>query len=256
MENKEIIVGGLGDGRSDKEFDQQELSAGIKVEMEHTNDVNVAKEIAKDHLTEDPLYYQKLETIEEKKDRNQICESIDQELLLRKYISQFLKKNFSILSLKEQKEQKEDKPLYSFTSMNLLSELLEKIVPIIEENYKILTTSEEQRISFEEYILNSINEKYKKIDISSDEADEEQQDWFIDIYKNNDNNELENSQEKQDVGERIGEETYLKIDKDISESFSLLQDDKEYYLFKKYLLKNLEEYFNIFDKKYFAQEVQ
>ena len=42
----------------------KELKKGMKVEMEHTTDVNVAKEIAFDHLYEDPKYYDKLAKIE------------------------------------------------------------------------------------------------------------------------------------------------------------------------------------------------
>jgi predicted kinase len=38
----------------------EELSVGIKVEMEHTKDVDVAAHIARDHLQEDPKYYEKL----------------------------------------------------------------------------------------------------------------------------------------------------------------------------------------------------
>jgi hypothetical protein len=45
----------------------QQLIKGIKVEMEHTDDVKVAKEIAMDHLAEDPNYYTKLKRIEEGK---------------------------------------------------------------------------------------------------------------------------------------------------------------------------------------------
>lgn len=37
-----------------------QLAKGIKVELEHTNDKKVAKEIALDHLKEDPNYYTKL----------------------------------------------------------------------------------------------------------------------------------------------------------------------------------------------------
>jgi hypothetical protein len=40
--------------------DPDELSAGIKVEMEHTDDTHVAETIARDHLAEDPRYYTKL----------------------------------------------------------------------------------------------------------------------------------------------------------------------------------------------------
>ncbi len=38
----------------------------MKVEMEHTKDKQRAKEIAMDHLFEDPKYYDKLEKIETK----------------------------------------------------------------------------------------------------------------------------------------------------------------------------------------------
>ena len=43
---------------------KQELDKGVKVEMEHTNDKDKAKEIAMDHLFEDPNYYVKLNKIE------------------------------------------------------------------------------------------------------------------------------------------------------------------------------------------------
>jgi len=43
---------------------KKQLNKGIKVEMEHTKDKGQAKEIAMDHLFEDPKYYDKLEKIE------------------------------------------------------------------------------------------------------------------------------------------------------------------------------------------------
>lgn len=43
---------------------KKQLQKGIKVELEHTNDEKVAKEIAMDHLFEDPNYYDKLKKIE------------------------------------------------------------------------------------------------------------------------------------------------------------------------------------------------
>ena len=54
---KEKIPGGLGDGRPDGYFNKEQLEKGISVEFEHTNDKDLAKEIAKDHLTEVPNYY-------------------------------------------------------------------------------------------------------------------------------------------------------------------------------------------------------
>ena len=47
-----------------KELEKQ-LEKGIKVEAEHTTDKAIAREIAMDHLFEDPKYYDKLSKIEE-----------------------------------------------------------------------------------------------------------------------------------------------------------------------------------------------
>jgi len=52
-------------GLVEKELKKQ-LNKGIKVEMEHTDDRGKAKEIAMDHLFEDPKYYDKLQKIEAK----------------------------------------------------------------------------------------------------------------------------------------------------------------------------------------------
>lgn len=43
---------------------KKQLVKGTKVEMEHTSDPVIAFEIAKDHLSEDPEYYDKLKKIE------------------------------------------------------------------------------------------------------------------------------------------------------------------------------------------------
>lgn len=64
MLKAERLRGGLGDGRADGDFDPKALAEGMAVEREHTDDPKVAREIAKDHLTEDPDYYRKLRRIE------------------------------------------------------------------------------------------------------------------------------------------------------------------------------------------------
>ena len=58
------LPGGLGDNAPRSDFDEDQLSKGIKVELEHTNDLLVAEEIAKDHLTENPRYYDDLADME------------------------------------------------------------------------------------------------------------------------------------------------------------------------------------------------
>jgi len=61
---QELLLGGLGDRRPDKDFSKVQLKLGVKHEKEHTYDRKVAKEIAKDHLAEDPKYYTHLAEME------------------------------------------------------------------------------------------------------------------------------------------------------------------------------------------------
>ena len=49
----------------DDKFNAEELAMGIKIEMEHTDDLDIAKAIAKDHLNEVPDYYSRLTKMEE-----------------------------------------------------------------------------------------------------------------------------------------------------------------------------------------------
>lgn len=59
-EQVNALTGGVGDTTAPSNVNTHELSIGVQVEMEHTNDPKVATEIAMDHLTEDPKYYTKL----------------------------------------------------------------------------------------------------------------------------------------------------------------------------------------------------
>lgn len=72
--NEEAIPGGKSNGMSIKDIAKKhkvspqiamkEWLRGIKVEMEHTTNKRIAREIAKDHLYEDIYYYKKLSKIE------------------------------------------------------------------------------------------------------------------------------------------------------------------------------------------------
>jgi len=61
---KDKIPGGLADNMSPDDFSKKKIEKGIKIELEHTSDKQIAEEIAMDHLTEDPEYYEKLEKME------------------------------------------------------------------------------------------------------------------------------------------------------------------------------------------------
>jgi hypothetical protein len=64
MLKEEKLKGGLADKKKPNNFNPKELEMGIKIEMEHTDDKELAKEIAMDHLTEIPDYYTRLKKME------------------------------------------------------------------------------------------------------------------------------------------------------------------------------------------------
>lgn len=63
---KDHLEGGKADDKTPADFERKSLEDGQKHEKEHTKSPTVAKEIAMDHLTEDPKYYEKLEKVEKK----------------------------------------------------------------------------------------------------------------------------------------------------------------------------------------------
>ena len=75
----DVVPGGLAKGLSLNDIAEKhgvsvdmmvaEFKKGIAVEMEHTTDREVAKEITLDHLFEDPKYYNKLKKVEEYVDK-------------------------------------------------------------------------------------------------------------------------------------------------------------------------------------------
>lgn len=61
---KDLLPGGAADNIPAREFSSDALAEGVKHEREHTEKDQVAKEIAKDHLQEDPAYYEKVKKLE------------------------------------------------------------------------------------------------------------------------------------------------------------------------------------------------
>lgn len=64
LRKAEAIPGGLASGKSPSDFDPKALAQGMKVEREHSDDPRIQREVAMDHLAEDPLYYRKLARME------------------------------------------------------------------------------------------------------------------------------------------------------------------------------------------------
>jgi len=70
------IPGGRADKREPKDFDPKQLAMGIKVEREHTNSDVLAREIAMDHLTENPRYYTALAKMEKQFEGNDFSNKV------------------------------------------------------------------------------------------------------------------------------------------------------------------------------------
>jgi hypothetical protein len=77
---KDLLQGGKADNIPEREFSSRSLAEGASHEHEHTDNNQVAKEIAKDHLSEDPHYYEKVKSIEKAAGKPRIID----ELLLAK----------------------------------------------------------------------------------------------------------------------------------------------------------------------------
>lgn len=61
---------------------------------------------------------------------------------------------------------------HASTGINVLRDLLKKIVPQIEQDYKTLTTSEEQRESFKSHLLKGLHQSLNRADMTSNAGEE------------------------------------------------------------------------------------
>ncbi len=178
----------------------------------------------------------------------------------------------------------EDQPIHDNTGINVLEDLLKKIIPVIQTDYKIMTTSDIQRRSFRAHILNAIQnslkpelyrkeetppgaprlqEKKVKIDLE-DSGDELDSSKFIDVFdtKGKKAKEEEDAKtpearlsaglekEKLDsTGRNMALQTFKKVDNSIMDAYIILDDSQDKDLFYDYLITNLKLYFDKFEEE-------
>lgn len=65
----DFLPGGYADNMPNHIFNRSQLRKGTRIEMEHTNNPRIAREIAKDHLMEIPNYYTHLTRMERRAKR-------------------------------------------------------------------------------------------------------------------------------------------------------------------------------------------
>lgn len=115
----------------------------------------------------DEIIRNKLETIKESvskySDEQQIRKVVRNSLKNKKLVSESVD-NLMKKLLKEDI----DKIPYNSTAMNVLKDLLKKVIPILESTYKMLTSDREQRKSFEAHIIVGIKNSIGTAKLSRD----------------------------------------------------------------------------------------
>lgn len=62
---KDKLPGGKADGKKPSDYNKNSVEEGKEIEYEHTDDPDIAREIAMDHLEEHEMYYDNKEGLPE-----------------------------------------------------------------------------------------------------------------------------------------------------------------------------------------------
>ena len=169
------------------------------------------------------------------------------------------------------------------TGINVLEDLLKKIIPVLETDYKLLTTSSEQRRSFRSHVIQAVvgtltpaitnNEADDEIDqlqeigefldvdeeIEIDVGNEGGDDGkFIDIRTDAEKSAADEQDPEDPVdsfgidgedetGRNMAYQSFKKIETSVIDSYELLSNEEDQELFYDYLIANLKLYFDKFE---------
>jgi len=168
------------------------------------------------------------------------------------------------------------------TGINVLEELLKKIIPVLEVDYKSLTTDPAQRKSFRAHIINAVintltpakvntaaGEESADTALQEVEVDEEieitvgpeaaDDEKFIDIRTDSERAAEEEPEEEDpkdmfgtgvegdETGRNVAYQSFKKVESSVIDSYELLSNDEDQELFYDYLIANLKLYFDKFE---------
>jgi len=211
--------------------------------------------------------------------------SLIAEELIREHIRGRIKHKLFEQTIKEQKLRKVVRQLLEVetgteepskhTGINVLASLLEKIVPVIEDDYKMLTTSPEQRESFRNHMIQALKNALKPIDSAEkaekipegfifeidaetllekmkidmtpegDDPGDEVEGEFIDIAEPEDD--FVHIDDQNETGRNFAADTFKQKEKQTVEAYDMLADEEDQKLFYDYLITNLLLYFDKFE---------
>jgi len=162
------------------------------------------------------------------------------------------------------------------TGINVLEELLKKIIPVLETDYKSLTTNNQQRESFRAHVINAVVNTLTPAKVNTDAADDatgdlqEQDievtidddpaidDKFIDIRTDAEKTAAEPDDadprdtfgagvEGDETGRNVAYQSFKKVEGTIIDAYEVLSDSEDQELFCDYLIANLKLYFDKFE---------
>ena len=205
------------------------------------------------------------------KKNNENNEVLQEEAMLRKIVRKLLSE-----------EAVADFAPNQSTGINVLEELLKKIIPVLEEDFKSLTTNREQRNSFRAHIVSGIEGLLAPAEVNADAptpgetealeellnvlnevevtigGDDEMPEEFIDI--SGEEEVEEPATEEEEFGAAIADREYnltgrnmalrsfKKIRQNILDSYDVLADDEDREIFYDYLITNVKLYFDRFEQ--------
>ena len=210
------------------------------------------------------------------------------EQFIREHVSQRIKKALEEQQKNEKMLRREIRKLLEaetgttepsdYTGINVLANVLEKIIPVIQDDYKMLTTSPEQRDSFRNHIIHAIKNSLRPLESAEsagsedlpesylfdldldvllekmvvdltpeeDEMDDVEGE-FIDIDAGTEEEEFVQIEDQNETGRNFASDTYKKVEKQIVDAYDMLADEEDQTLFYDYMLTNMLLYFDKFE---------
>ncbi len=209
------------------------------------------------------------------------------EQLIRQYVRKRLSEKINEQRLNEQKLRQAIRRLIieaetgteepsSYTGINVLADLLKNIIPTIQDDYMMLTTSKEQRDSFRNHLVHAVKGALRPIEVTSDAEDLEEnisfeidksilsekvvvdiddtndeelpeEGEFIDIEKEAEEDEFVQIKDQNETGRNFAADTFKRVEKQIVDAYDMLADNQDRDMFYDYLLTNLLLYFDKFE---------
>ena len=221
-------------------------------------------------MQEEQFMVNRAEFIEEIKLRKIVRESLKRKMKQRE--EKILQEEKQLrLIIRKLLQEKEDEVPHSITGINILKDLLKKIVPTIEKDYKNLTTNKKQRDSFRAHLLNATKnifvisdtpEEHIAINITQKELEEEADPSIPDDPKfipvRPKAKVVSDKPEEVDTfsisgmdttGRDMAKKNFKKIGKQIEDAYDGLSDEKDKEAFRDYLITNLKLHMDIFENE-------